>query len=111
MSKTLGEKLLFLREQRHYTQDEISAKLYVGRAAYCNYERNARTPSLGILIDIANLYGVKIDFLLRPDFSGYPYLANDDEQDMLDAFRLLDEASRRRLVDHLKFYLKQVGKL
>lgn len=111
MAKTLGEKLLFLREKSHYTQDEISAKLFMGRAAYCNYERNARTPSYDILASIADLYGVKIDFLIRPNFSGNPYLPNKIENDMLIAFRMLDKESQKQALAHLKLQLRLTGTL
>lgn len=53
-----------LRENAKYTQEEVSEKLNIQRATYCNYEQGYRLPPLDIIIRLARLYNVSVDYLL-----------------------------------------------
>lgn len=59
----LGDRLKELREDIELKQDELASKLNVSRSTYGNYEIGRAEPSISTLIDIANLYGVSIDYL------------------------------------------------
>lgn len=72
MEKTLGQKLRILRESRHFTQQQISGFLHLERAAYANYESDRRNPSYEYILVIADFYDVRVDYLIRPDFTGNP---------------------------------------
>jgi transcriptional regulator with XRE-family HTH domain len=60
----LGERLIFLRKSRGWTQEEISKKIGVHRGTYSNYEANKREPDYKTLKKIADIYDVTTDYLL-----------------------------------------------
>lgn len=58
------EKLQLLRKQRGLTQEELSEKLFVSRAAVSKWESGRGYPNIDSLKAIARFYGVTIDDLL-----------------------------------------------
>ena len=52
-----------LREDNFYTQEYVASKLQINRYVYAKYESGIRNAPLDILIKIASLYGVSIDYL------------------------------------------------
>ena len=66
-----GNRIAFLRDQRGWTQEELSSSLGISRAALSHYEKNRREPDTETLAKIADLFGVSIDYLVgrtnRPD--------------------------------------------
>lgn len=68
MNHTLGQKMKFLRENRLYTQTQISDLLHVGRSSYANYEIGKREPSVNFLVTLADFYQVTVDYLVRSSF-------------------------------------------
>lgn len=55
----------FLRENRLYTQTQLSDMLHVGRSSYANYEIGKREPSVNFLVTLADFYQVTVDYLVR----------------------------------------------
>ncbi len=64
MKTNLGQRLKELRQEKGYTQKEIAQKLGLNSVTYLHYEKEQREPPLSLLADIANLYGVTVDYLL-----------------------------------------------
>ncbi|MBC5738852.1 MULTISPECIES: helix-turn-helix domain-containing protein [Oscillospiraceae] len=62
-----------LREDRDWTQQYVADRLFIHRRTYSAYENgvNAITPEL--LIQIAQLYGTSVDYLLGLTDSPDPY--------------------------------------
>lgn len=54
-----------LREDRDMTQTEISKLLHITQRAYSHYENGTRDIPLDILIGIADLHHVSVDYLLN----------------------------------------------
>lgn len=54
-----------LRHNAGYTQENVSHFLHIQRTTYTNYENGSRTPPLDILISLAELYQVSVDYLVR----------------------------------------------
>lgn len=67
------ERVKQLRESRGLTQGEISAMLHITRMAYNNYELGKREIPYQIMIDIADLYNVSIDYILGRTTIKKPY--------------------------------------
>ncbi|AOR24290.1 helix-turn-helix domain-containing protein [Clostridium taeniosporum] len=59
----LCERLKELREEIELKQEEVAAKLNMGRSTYANYETGRAEPGISVLKDIASFYNVSIDFL------------------------------------------------
>ena len=60
----LTDNLVRLRKAYNYTQQQIGDKLNISRQAYSNYERGKRIPDIGMLIRLADIYGVFLEQLL-----------------------------------------------
>ena len=60
----LTDNLVRLRKAYNYTQQQIGDKLHISRQAYSNYERGKRIPDIGMLIRLADIYGVSLEQLL-----------------------------------------------
>lgn len=82
---TLGDRLTYLREKKGWTKTYVAKKLGIKTmSTYANWEYNLRQPDNEMLLKIADLYEVSVDFLLgnksannnKVDFS------NKDERDI-----------------------------
>ena len=60
----LTDNLVRLRKAYNYTQQQIGDKLNISRQAYSNYERGKRIPDIGMLLRLADIYGVSLEQLL-----------------------------------------------
>ena len=58
-------RLRDLREDRDLTQRELAARLHIGQNTYSQYETGARQLPVEILIELANIYDVSTDYILR----------------------------------------------
>ena len=61
---TLSLRLKELRRASRKTQKTVADDLGIGRATYSRYESGNRQPTIETLLEIANYYGVMIDYLL-----------------------------------------------
>lgn len=59
----LNERLKELRDELGLTQEEVGNKLNISRQAYANWETNRGEPNIEMLLKLANLFGVSIDYL------------------------------------------------
>lgn len=103
MGQSLGEKLRLLRISRDYTQEQISGYLHLERAAYTNYENNKRVPSYRCIVQIADFYGVRVDYLVRDDFSGNPRRNPCQAEQILEEFCLLDPGTQTELAAYIHY--------
>ena len=60
----IGERITQLRKQQNLSQDELAKKVGVSRTIIGNYERNANTPSIEVLLKLAKVFNVSVDFLI-----------------------------------------------
>ena len=66
MPRLLGEKLRYLRTQSHMTQVALAQSLGLAQQGYVsNLEAGRKMPSLDLLVQIADLFSVTTDYLLR----------------------------------------------
>ena len=61
------EKLYSLRKSKNFSQDELAEKLGVSRQAVSRWEMGTAEPSAQNLIELSNLFGVSIDYLLKDE--------------------------------------------
>lgn len=69
MNRTLGQKMKLLRDKRHFTQEQMSTLLHVGRSAYANYEKDKREPSIDFLVTLAKFHHVTVDYLISGSYN------------------------------------------
>ncbi len=60
----IGSKIINLRKKLSLSQTELAKKVSVSRTIIGNYERNENTPSIDILLKIAKVFNVSVDFLI-----------------------------------------------
>lgn len=99
----IGSILKYLRNDRNYTQREVSGVLHISQQTYSHYETGARTPPYDILYQLALFY--EIDFSL--------FLAAFQQKERIDtvskdSFILLDQCKQLTKADQteLLFYTK-----
>ena len=63
MKDILAERLRQCRIERGLAQWEVAVYCDITEKAYQNYELKTREPRIGILLRIAELYGVSLDYL------------------------------------------------
>lgn len=61
----LSAKLIELRHQHGYSQQEVADFLGLTREGYSHYERNVREPNLETLLKISHLYNINISELVN----------------------------------------------
>ena len=67
--KTLGRKISDYRRMRNMTQEELAEKVNVSSQAVSKWENNLSIPDLPILIELADLFQVTLDDLVRQEES------------------------------------------
>lgn len=84
----MGARLRQLRKAKGWSQEVLGHKLNKAKSVVSSYEANLRTPPLDVLVDLAVLYGVSLD-----------YLAGIEQREMLPAAGLTE--GQRALIQTL----------
>lgn len=63
MKEILSERLRECRKSKGLTQMQVATYCDITEKAYQNYELMTREPRIGILVRIADLFGVSLDYL------------------------------------------------
>ena len=67
LKKTVAKNIAELRREAGLTQLELAEKLSYSDKAVSKWESGASIPDVGVLLEIANLFGVTVDYLLSED--------------------------------------------
>ena len=68
----IGSKIVELRKAKKWSQEDLAKKVNSSRVMIGNYERNSNTPSIDIILKIAKVFDVSIDYLAgEGQFSTY----------------------------------------
>ena len=59
-----GYRLRELRLSKQTTQAQVAKRLNLSKTTISGYENNIKTPSIDVLVRLANLYGVTSDYIL-----------------------------------------------
>lgn len=90
----IGEKIIQLRKQHNFSQADFAKKIGVSRTIVGNYERNTNMPSVEILLKMANVFNVSIDYII-----GEGQLSNYDKQVLkrIEDIECLDNETKDKL--------------
>ena len=72
----IAENIVLLRRGRGMTQIELAEKLNYSDKAVSKWERGESVPDISVLKQIADIFGVTVDYLITPGQDGLP--ADDD---------------------------------
>ena len=64
---TLAEKILSLRKRNLWSQEELAEKMNVSRQSISKWESAAAVPDIPRILELASLFGVTTDYLLKDD--------------------------------------------
>lgn len=64
---TFAEKLLSLRKQHHFSQEDLAEQLGVSRQAISRWEQGIVLPDAPNLLKLSDLFSVSVDYLLRDE--------------------------------------------
>ncbi len=90
----IDERILQLRKQLNISQLELADKAEVSRTIIGNYERNINTPSIEVLLKIAKVFNVSVDFLVG---EGQLSTFNKDVLKRIEDIELLDTDTKKHL--------------
>lgn len=94
-----------IRSRKGLTQAEVASALGVSSVVYSRYETGSRQPSIDTLIQMADIFGVTVDYLLgRQDIEDSTL--SEYELRLLIAARNADERARQ---DALQMLLAHAG--
>ncbi|MBT2217505.1 helix-turn-helix domain-containing protein [Virgibacillus dakarensis] len=62
-----GERLKEEREKRGWSQTYLAEKIHVSRQSVSKWETGKNYPSIEVIIDLSDLFGITVDELLRSD--------------------------------------------
>lgn len=65
--KRFGEKLRTLRQNRAWTQQQLADEMGIGRAHVSDMERNAKLPSVEMLVKLTRLFAISADSLIHDE--------------------------------------------
>lgn len=86
----LGLRLKEIRLQRGYTQESLARKINKSKTTISSYETNAQMPPLDVLISIASVYNVSLDYLVGFDSDlvySVKHLSNNQREILEDLYR------------------------
>lgn len=69
----LGQRILLLRRGLGISQAELAQRLHISASAVGMYEQGRREPSLKGIVELAQVFGVSVDYLL----TGRPHCCSD----------------------------------
>lgn len=96
----LHERIRQLRLERKWSQVELAEKVGVHQKQISAYERGANNPSTDVLLKLAKVFDVTVDYL-----AAYESKSKTDFKDrqLLDYFRKIDEfpEDQRRVVKEI----------
>lgn len=106
MNRLLARHLKELRLARHYTQSYVSSQIHLSRSSYSNYENGMRTPTLEILVALADFYDISIDALIGSKASAVSILQlASDERYLISVYRkLTDEKKKKMISDAINYF-------
>lgn len=89
-----------IRTRKGLTQAEVASALGVSSVVYSRYETGSRQPSIDILLQLADIFGVTVDYLLgRQDIEDSTL--SEYELSLLIASRKADERAKQDALNML----------
>lgn len=87
-----GDRLKELREDQGMTQTDLANLLNISRTSISGYETEANDPSIDILIKIADIFNVSLDYLLGRTKEKYNLnlMNKANKQILLDLYKVIE---------------------
>ena len=91
-AKALGLRIRRLRQERGWSQAQLGQKVQVHQKQISGYERGVHVPSTEVLIRMAELFNVSLDYLAFEDRGVFPG-AEIGDLELLQKLEAIDKLS------------------
>lgn len=97
-----ADKLISLRKQNGWSQEEVAQKLNVSRQSVSKWESGMSIPDLDKIVKLSQIYGVTTDYLLKDEIEETPYIEGIHENNgrgitLEEANKYMDEVKHRSI--------------
>ena len=99
----LADKIIKLRKEHGWSQEELALKLNVSRQSVSKWESMASIPDLEKIIKLSELFGVSTDYLLRDEMEVDP-----NASEAVDKYEPLEEKVRQVSLEEANTYMNIV---
>lgn len=89
----LGEKIMALRKQNNWSQEDLAEKLQISRQSVSKWESGASIPDLDRIVKMSALFGVSTDYLLKDEMGEIAYSETDEPSEGAARRVTLEEAN------------------
>ena len=96
MNIEIADRLVALRREHGYSQEELAARLGVSRQAVSKWERAESSPDTDNLIALARLYGISLDAMLLSDARPDETDAAREEREVFEAAQAWEDAEKKK---------------
>ena len=107
------DKLIQLRREKGYSQEQLADYLNVSRQAVSKWEADQTMPALDKLVQIADIFGVSVDYLIRENAiqeeKNKTVVTTTDDSTMMEQFNELKTIMRERNIYDYKSKTKVFG--
>lgn len=76
-----ADKLIQLRKQNGWSQEELAAQLNVSRQSISKWEGAISIPELNKIIQLSDIFGVSTDYLLKDEIEKTEYVEQQEKQE------------------------------
>ncbi len=91
----IGDKLIQLRREKGYSQEQLANMLNVSRQAVSKWEAGNSTPELDKIIMLADIFNVSVDYLVRDNLVNQePIKRAENNPDSVEVMLQLDEIKK-----------------
>lgn len=97
-----------------YTQEDAARDFGVSLSTYRNYEQEKSLPDGGTAVEMAEKYGVTVNYLMGLSEIEYAFVSFDDvysdeEMELVDMYRRLTPKGRHAVLTGLRDYVERLG--
>lgn len=97
-----------LREDKGYTQEQLAGALHVSKATISHYELETSTPNIDLMIQMADIFDVSLDYLMGRttakipcDFWKGSFIKGIGNKELIERILKLDSRHRKLVFDLL----------
>lgn len=107
LSKYIGDKIKYYREQKNMTQDELASLLNTTRQSISRYEKGERKANQDILFDLSEIFNLTIDDFfpqrktLEDNSSKNIYGINNLWQQIIQESQFLEKNEQKQILDFI----------
>ncbi|TWP25367.1 XRE family transcriptional regulator [Apibacter muscae] len=99
----IASKIILLRKQRGWSQMELAKNISASREIISRYERNESVPSIDMVVKLADVFGVTVDFLVGKSNSAS---LDKETVNRINNIQNMDDKTKSVLFDVIDTYIQ-----